>query len=73
MKTSKAMNSKSSIPSTFSEIVESETDVADPSFCSEDSLTLAGFNCELKDLLNNDDNVGSDCLDTVGDPAKAAG
>lgn len=66
------MNSKSSIPLTFSVVDKFKTDIADLSFFSEDSLTFAGFNCELKDLLNKDDNAGSDCLDDVGAPANAA-
>lgn len=67
------MNSRSSIPSTVSVIGEFETEAADPSLRSEDSLALAGFRWELKDLLNIDDNDGSNCLDVEGTPVKAAG
>ena len=67
------MYSQSSDTSTSSGIAESETDNAEASFFSEASLEFTGLNWELKDLLNKDDKVGSDCLEAVGAPAKAAG
>lgn len=68
-----ARYSESSIPSTSSAIEDSETDNVFASLFSKVSLALAGHSWELNDLLNKVDNVGSDCLDTEGAPAKAAG
>lgn len=67
------MNSRSSITSTVSVTGEFETEAVDPSLRSEDSLAMAGFRWELKDLLNIDDSDGSNCLDGAGTPVKAAG
>lgn len=71
-RTSRAMNSRLSIPSLSSTIGKFETDKVDASLFSNDSLLVAGLNWELKDLLNKDDNDGSDCL-AEGTPANAAG
>lgn len=49
------------------------TEAFKASFFSKHSPPVAGLNCELKDLLNRDDNVGSGCLDVGAAPAKAAG
>ena len=57
----------------FSSIFEDfETVDAIESF-SRVSGTLAGHNWELKDLLNKEDNVGSDCPDVEGGPVNEAG
>ena len=50
-----------------------ETDKVVVSFFSENSPPFTGHSWELKDLLNKDDNIGSNCLDAKVDPAKAAG
>ena len=72
-RTSSAMYSTSSPPSTFSTFEKFETDRVEASLFSEDSPLLVGFNWELNDLLNKEDNDGSDCLDAEAAPAKAAG
>lgn len=68
-----ARYSESSILLNSSAIDDSETDNVFASLFSKVSLVLAGDSWELNDLLNKVDNVGSDCLDTEGAPAKAAG
>ena len=66
------MNPSSSFSSIFSIFDNLEIDEVTESF-STDSVTLAGHSWELKDLLNNDDNVGSDCPNAEGGPANEAG
>lgn len=48
-----------------------EADGAVAFLFSADSPLFKGLKCELKDLLNKEDNDGS--FDVCGDPAKAAG
>lgn len=50
-----------------------ETDKFVASFFSEGSPPFTGHSWELKDLLNKDESVGSDCLEAKVAPAKAAG
>lgn len=56
------MNPSLSFSSKFSILDNFEIDEVIESF-STVSWMLAGYSWELRDLSNNDDNVGSDCPD----------
>lgn len=66
------MNPSSSFSSNFSSLDNFET-VEVTEALSTVSGTLTGHSCELKDFLNNDDSVGSDCPDAEGGPANETG